>query len=89
MCHFHSIRSLYIFLGANSYTFYFITWAKCLNNEHKDNQEIQPKFDFERMPCTDDIGFEEYMDDEALPFEMRRLNDQESKQYCPIKKKSK
>ena len=57
--------------------------ARYLNNEHNDNQEIQPKFDFERMPCTDDTDFEEYMDDEALPLEMRRLINQENKQILP------
>ena len=35
------------------------------------------------MPCIDDTDFEEYMDDEALPFEMRRLIDQENKQILP------
>ena len=35
------------------------------------------------MSCTDDTDSEEYMDDEALPFEMRRLIDQESKQILP------
>ena len=61
---FHLIFLLYIFLGANSYTLYFITLARCLNNEYEDNQEIQQEFDFERMSCTDDTGSEEYMDDE-------------------------
>ena len=56
---------IYIFLGANPYTLYFITLAKCLNNEYEDNQETQSKFDFERMPCTDDNDSKEYMDDEA------------------------
>ena len=32
------------------------------------------------MLCTDDTDSEEYMEDEALPFEMRRLIDQENKQ---------
>ena len=40
---------------------YFITLARCLNNEHKDNQEIHPKFDFERTSCTDKIDFEKDM----------------------------
>ena len=83
------IPYLYIFLGAYPYTLYFITLARWLNNEHKDNQEIQSKFDFERMPCTGDNDFEEYMDDETLPLEMKRLIDQESKQILPHKKKSK
>ena len=72
---FHLIFLLYIFLGANSYTLHFITLARCLNNEHEDNQGIQSKFDFERMPCTNDICSEEYMNYEALPLEMRRLID--------------
>ena len=38
------------------------------------------------MPCTNDIGSEEYIDDEALPLEMRRLIDQESKQILPHQK---
>ena len=50
-----------------------------MNNEHEDDQETQQKFDFERIPCTDDNDSEEYMDDEALPLEMRRLIDQENK----------
>ena len=66
---------IYIFLGVNPYTLYFITLTRCLNNEHEDNQETQSKFDFERMPCTDNNDFEGYMDDEALPLEMRRLID--------------
>ena len=70
---------IYIFLGTNPYTLYFITLARCLNNEHEDNQETQPEFDFERMSCTNDTNFEEYMNDEALPLEMRRLIDQENK----------
>ena len=57
--------------------------ARCLNNEHEDNPKIQLKFDFERMSCTDDTNFEEYMDNEALPLEMRRLSDQENKQILP------
>ena len=80
---FHFIFVVYIFLGANPYTFYFITWARCLNNEHEDNQKIQSKFDFERMPCINDTNFEEYMDDEALTLEMRRLIDQENKWILP------
>ena len=35
------------------------------------------------MPCIDDNDSKEYMDDEALPFEMKRLNDQENKQILP------
>ena len=58
LCHFHLffhfIYSLYIFLCAHLYTLYFITLAKYLNNEHEDNQEIHPKFDFEKMACTDE-----------------------------------
>ena len=54
-----------------------------MNNEYEDNQEIQPKFDFERMSCTDDNDSEEYMDDETLPLEMRRLIDQKNKQILP------
>ena len=88
MCHFHSfIILLYIFLGVNPYTLYFITLARCLNNEHEDNQEIQPEFDFESMPCTDDIDSKECMDDEALPIEMRRLIDQENKKILPYQEK--
>ena len=41
------------------------------------------------MPCTGDNDFKEYMDDETLPLEMKRLIDQESKQILPHKKKSK
>ena len=50
---------------------------------------MQPEFDYERMPCTDDNDndFEEYMDDETLPLEMRRLIDQESKQILPHQEK--
>ena len=36
---FHFIYCLYIFLGAHPYTLYFITLAKCLNNEHKDKKK--------------------------------------------------
>ena len=43
------------------------------------NQEIQPKFNFERMPCTDDTNSDECIDDEALPLEMRRSIDEENK----------
>ena len=75
---FHFIY-IYIFLGVNPYTLYFITLARCLNNELEDNQETQSVLDFERMSCTDDNDFEEYMDDEALPLEMRRLIVQENK----------
>ena len=74
---------IYIFLIANPYTLYFITLAKCLNNEHEDNKETLLEFDFERMPCTNDNDSEKYMDDEALPLEMRRLIDQENKQILP------
>ena len=74
---------IYIYLGENPYTLYFITLSRCLNNEHKDNLKIQSGFDFERMLCTNDTDSEEYMDDEALPLEMRRLIDQESKQILP------
>ena len=35
------------------------------------------------MSRIDDNDFEEYMDDETLPLEMRRLIDQESKQILP------
>ena len=35
------------------------------------------------MPCTDDTDFEEYMNDVALPLEMKRLTDQENKQILP------
>ena len=55
--------------------FYFITLARCLNNEHEDNQEMQLEFDFERMPCTDDTDSKEYMYDEALHLKIRRLID--------------
>ena len=76
---FHYICYIYIFLGANPYTFYFITLVRYLNNEHEDNHGTQPKFDFEKMPCTNDIGSKEYMNDKALPLEMRRLINQENK----------
>ena len=66
---------IYIFLSAHPYTLYLIPMAKCLNNEHEDNQEIQLEFDFERKSCTDENDSEKYMDDETLPFEMRRLID--------------
>ena len=65
------------------YTLYFITLARCLNNEQKDNQEIHPKFNFERMSCTDENDSKEDMDDETLPLEMRRLIDHENKQILP------
>ena len=58
--------------------------ARCLNNELEDNQETQSELDFERMSCTDDNDFEEYMDDEALPLEVRRLTNQEKNRYCLI-----
>ena len=58
-----------------------------MNNEHEDNQEIQLKFDFERMSCTNDNDSKEYMDDETLPFQMRRLIDQESQQILPHQEK--
>ena len=54
-----------------------------MNNEHKDNQEIQSEFDFETMSSTDENDFDEDMDDEILPLEMRRLVDQENKQILP------
>ena len=57
--------------------------ARCLNNEHEDNQETQPKFDLERIPCIDENDFEEDMDDETLLLEMRRLIDHENKQILP------
>ena len=75
--------SLYIFLGAHPYTLYFITSTKCLNNEHEDNQEIQSKFDFERMSCIDENHSKEDMNDETLSLEMRRLIDHENKQILP------
>ena len=82
MCHFH-LFFLYIFLSAYPYTFYFITLVRCLNNEHKDNQEIHSKFDFERMLCIEKNDSEEDMDDETLPLEMMRLIDHENKQILP------
>ena len=66
-------------LGAHPYTLYFITLARCLNNEHEDNQEIKSKFDFERMLCNDENDSEKDIDDETLPLEIRRLIDQENK----------
>ena len=45
------------------YRFLLLPWPRCLNNEHEDNQEINPKFDFERTSCTDEINFEEDTDD--------------------------
>ena len=59
--------------------FISLPWAKRLNNEHEDNQEIQSKFDFKRIPCTGDNDSKKYMNDETLPLELRRLIDQESK----------
>ena len=80
MCHFILLfHNLYIFLDAHPYTLYFITLARCLNNEHDDSQEIQSKFDFERMSCNDENDFGKDMDDETLPLEMKRLIDQENK----------
>ena len=61
------IYSLYILLDAHLYTLYFITLARCLNNEHENNQEIQLKFNFERMSYTNENDSEEDMDDETLP----------------------
>ena len=81
-----SIYSSYIFLGAYLYTLYFITLARCLNNEHVDNQEIQSKFDSERMSCNNENDSEEDIDDETSPLEMRRLIDQENKQILPHKR---
>ena len=80
---FHFVYSLYLFLGAHSYTLYFIILTKCLNNEHEDNQEIQPEFDFERMSYNDENDSEGDMDYETLPLEMRRLIDQKNKQILP------
>ena len=57
--------------------------TRCLNNEHEGNPEIHPKFDFERMSCTDENDSEEDMDDETLAFEMKRLIDHENKQNLP------
>ena len=54
-----------------------------MNNEHEDNQETQSELDFEKMSCTDENDFEEDMDDDTLPLEMRRLIDQENKQILP------
>ena len=80
------ILFIYIFLGARPYTLYFITLARCLNNKHEDNQELHSKFDFERMLCIDENDSEENMDDETLPFEMRKLIDHENKQILPHQK---
>ena len=74
---------LYIFLGVHPYTIYFITLTRCLNNEDDDNQEIQPKFNFKRMSCTNENDSKEDMDDETLPLEIKRLIDQENKQILP------
>ena len=74
---------IYIFLVAHLYSFYFITLTRCLNNEDDDNQEIQPKFNFKRMSCTNENDSKEDMDDETLPLEIKRLIDQENKQILP------
>ena len=44
---------------------------------------MQPEFNFEIMSYTDDNDSKEYIDDETLPLEMRRLIDQENKQILP------
>ena len=44
-----------------------------MNHEHEDNEEIHPKFDFERTSCADDIDSEKDMDNETLPLEIMRL----------------
>ena len=77
------ILFIYIFLGARPYTLYFITLARCLNNKHEDNHEIQSKSDFERMSCIDENHSKEDMNDETLSLEMRRLIDHENKQILP------
>ena len=73
---FHFVYSLYIYFLVHIHIpFYFITLARCLNNEHEDNQEIQLEFDFERMSCTNENYSEQDMNDETLPLEMKRLID--------------
>ena len=88
MCHCHlffhfGYSFVYILFGAHPYTLYLITLARCLNNEHEDNQEMHPKFDFEKTSCTDEIDSEKDMDNETLPLEMMRLIDHENKQILP------
>ena len=73
----------YLFLLHIHIFFPFIALPRCLNNEHKDNQEIHLKLDFERTSCTNEIDSEEYVDDETLPLEMMRLIDNENKQILP------
>ena len=73
----------YLFLLHIHIFFPFIALPKCLNNEHKDNQEIHLKLDFERTSCTSEIDSEEYVDDETLSLEMMRLIDNENTQILP------
>ena len=49
--------------------------------------KIIKKYNQNLMLCTNNNDSEEYMDDETLPFQMRRLIDQESKQILPHQEK--
>ena len=68
---------------------FILALASYLIIEHENNQEIQLKFDFERMPSTNDNDSEEYMNEETLPLKMRKLIDKQNKIYYPTKKKPK
>ena len=83
LCNFHLFfYSIYSFARIHI-SFHSLPWPKCLNNVHEDYQEIHAKFDFERMSCTNEIDYEDDMDDKTLPLKMMRLIDHENKQILP------
>ena len=46
----------------------------CLNNEHKDHENLYPDLDFERSSYVNETDFEMDIEESNLPPEMLRQN---------------
>ena len=53
------------------------------NNEHKNDFVNGPRVYFERVVYTNEIGNEEYMENDDLPSDLLRLVEQDERQILP------
>ena len=88
--HFPSIKSPFAFHFFLSFISYkwpsyiiytpFPFTCRCQNNEHENDSVNGQGFDFERVVYTDEFGNDENMEDNDLPSNLLRLDEQDERQ---------
>ena len=96
---FHEMKNMMHFLSKSSFmshfcifsflinglpiSYFFSLTCRYPNNEHKNDSVNGQKVDFERVVYANEIGNEEYVENDDLPSDLLRLVEQDERQILP------